>query len=119
LRRELNSERFSGNIPRIKLVRGGKIMNDSQFFDDTLLMGSAYTIMVERFKRLLGLFKNSSGGKVQRKKVKHMGGILVGICYNPFSESLCFLIRKHGIHLSILGCLLVCLTQHQNLGRGY
>jgi hypothetical protein len=39
LNRILEQERISKNIPGLKITRGVKIINNSQFADDTLLLG--------------------------------------------------------------------------------
>ena len=43
-------------------------MNHSQFFDDTLLMGGASSIIAKRFKTLLDKFMHYSGGQINYHK---------------------------------------------------
>jgi hypothetical protein len=60
LSRRLDKERRKKNISNIKIIRGAKRINHSQFFDDTLLLGGASTIIATRFKEALDTFKRAS-----------------------------------------------------------
>jgi hypothetical protein len=53
LGRQLEKDRTSKAIPDIKITRGMKKINHSQFVDDTLLIGGASIIMAKRFKTSL------------------------------------------------------------------
>jgi hypothetical protein len=48
-------------------------MNHLQFMNDTLLLGGASTVIVERFKCVLDHFINTSGGKVNNGKSQLYG----------------------------------------------
>jgi hypothetical protein len=71
--RKLEVERQVGNLLGIKLVRGVKSMIHSQFAEDRILLGGTSTIMTLRFKRVLDVFINSLGGRVNHKKIKIYG----------------------------------------------
>eukprot|EP00253_Pinus_taeda_P006959 PITA_06959 len=64
----LDQKRQSGLITGIKFEDGIKNINDSQFSDDTLLLGGASTIISRRFKSLLDKFMRYSGGKINYLK---------------------------------------------------
>jgi hypothetical protein len=51
--RKMEHECNIGNLPSIKVVRGVKRINHSQFVDDTILLGGASTIMENKFKNVL------------------------------------------------------------------
>lgn len=53
----------------INLVEGVKEINHAQFLDDTIFIGGASTIMVQRFKETLNTFYKVSGSKVNKEKI--------------------------------------------------
>jgi hypothetical protein len=64
----LEKERIANDLQGIMIVREVKAINHSCFVDDTLLIGGASTIMIERFKRILDQFLNAFSGKVNNGK---------------------------------------------------
>lgn len=68
LNKLLKSERNYGNLPEIKIVRGDKSINHSQFIDDTLLLEGASTIMMWRFQKVLDLYLQASEGLINHNK---------------------------------------------------
>jgi hypothetical protein len=68
LNRSLEHARKEKSIPGIKIVRGTKRLNHSQFVDDTLLISVSSTILAIRFKNILDLFTNTSGGLINNAK---------------------------------------------------
>jgi hypothetical protein len=62
------NERTKGNIAGLGIVRGVKSINHSQFVNDTILLGGVSTIMVSRFKQVLDLFLQVSGGSINYSK---------------------------------------------------
>jgi hypothetical protein len=53
LSRQLEKARLEKSIPRIKITRGARRINHSQFADNTLLLGRASS-MLEEFMKALG-----------------------------------------------------------------
>jgi hypothetical protein len=49
-------------------VRGVRRINNSQFVDDTLLLGGASQIMAQRFKLVLDQYEQASGGLINKNK---------------------------------------------------
>lgn len=69
LRRNLEQAREDGLFPRISITRNIKDVNNSQFADDTLLLGGASKIISLYFKCLLDNYLElSDGGLVNKKK---------------------------------------------------
>jgi hypothetical protein len=68
LNRRLEQERISKNIPGLKITRGVKRINNSQFVDDTLLLGGASHVMAQRFKTILDQYELASGGLISKHK---------------------------------------------------
>jgi hypothetical protein len=68
LGRQLEKDRTSKAIPGIKITRGTKRINHSQFVDDTLLIGGASIIMAKRFKTALENFTQASGALINNAK---------------------------------------------------
>eukprot|EP00253_Pinus_taeda_P013290 PITA_13290 len=64
----LENKRKSKEITGVDIVRGTKGINHSLFADDTLLIGGASSLMARRFKNILDLFLQASGGKLNNKK---------------------------------------------------
>ena len=54
----------------IKATRGVKAVNHAQFADNTILLGGASTIIVERFNGVLSNFIKASDGKGNSEKSK-------------------------------------------------
>jgi hypothetical protein len=73
LSRKLEHERVIGNLSGINIVRGVKIINHSQFTDDTILIGGACIIIASRFKLVLDFFISASRGKVNKQKSQFFG----------------------------------------------
>jgi hypothetical protein len=68
LNRSLEWESASGNIPGIKIAQGVKILNHSQFADDTILLSGASKILARRILRVLDTFIIVSGGSINKEK---------------------------------------------------
>lgn len=66
--KSLDHNRRVGLITGIKFGNGVKNINDSQFVDDTLLIGGASTTIARRFKILLDQYMDYSGGAVNVHK---------------------------------------------------
>eukprot|EP00253_Pinus_taeda_P016021 PITA_16021 len=65
---QLEHKRRIKEITGIDIVRGEKWINHSLFADDTLLIGGASSLMARRFKEVLDLFLQASGGKLNNSK---------------------------------------------------
>jgi hypothetical protein len=68
LNRRLEQERATRNIPGLKIARGVRRINNSQFVDDTLLLGGASQTMARRFKLVLDQYEQASGGLINKLK---------------------------------------------------
>jgi hypothetical protein len=68
LGRHLEKYRISKAILGIKIARGTKRLNHSQFVDDTLLIGGASLVMAKRFKYSLDNFTQASGALINNAK---------------------------------------------------
>jgi hypothetical protein len=68
LSRQLEKERIGKVIPGIKIARGVKRINHSQFVDDTLLLGGASIVMAKRFQTVLENFTQASGALLNNNK---------------------------------------------------
>eukprot|EP00253_Pinus_taeda_P025799 PITA_25799 len=64
----LENKRKLKEITGVDTVRGTKGINHSLFADDTLLIGGASSLMARRFKSILDLFLQASGGKLNNSK---------------------------------------------------
>jgi hypothetical protein len=53
LKRRLEQERITRNISGLKIARGVRRINNSQFANDTLLLGGASHVMVQIFKTVV------------------------------------------------------------------
>jgi hypothetical protein len=73
LSKKLEAERINGNLLRIKIVRGVKSLNHSQFADDTLLLGGASIIISTRFNQVLESFLLTSEGAINYQKCQIFG----------------------------------------------
>ena len=60
----------NGELRGLKIARGVKNANHSQFVDDTILLGGAFVIIAERFKKVISTFVKASDGKVSVVKSK-------------------------------------------------
>ena len=56
-----------------KITRGVKDVNHAQFFDDTLLLGGASTIIARKFKQQLDLYKEASMSQINYRKSQIFG----------------------------------------------
>jgi hypothetical protein len=68
LNRRLEQERTTRNISGLKIARGVRRINNSQFVDDTLLLGGASQTMARRFKLVLNQYEQASGGLINKLK---------------------------------------------------
>jgi len=68
LSRRLEFERQINSLQGISIVQGTKKLNHSQVVDDTLLLSGAFVVIAERFKAILDIFINASGGCVNKHK---------------------------------------------------
>lgn len=66
----LENKRRTKEITGVDIIRGTKGINHSLFADDTLLIGGASSLMARRFKIILDLFLQASGGKLNNNKCK-------------------------------------------------
>jgi hypothetical protein len=73
LNRKLDKDRENKLIPGIKIAQGVKRINNSQFVDDTILLGGASTILARRFKATMDDYTTASGGKVNELKSQIYG----------------------------------------------
>eukprot|EP00253_Pinus_taeda_P017777 PITA_17777 len=64
----LEKLRRKKEITGISIARETKEINHSLFTDDTLLIGGASSLMARRFKKMLDLFLQVSGGKLNNNK---------------------------------------------------
>jgi hypothetical protein len=98
----LEGERISGNFPGIKIVRGMKNLNHSQFVD-TLLMGGASTIIVERLKQVLDFIISASIGKVNHLKIQFFGWNESPHILHSISQNLQFSYQEEWTSFKYLG----------------
>jgi hypothetical protein len=68
LNRKLEQERITKNIHGLKIARGVKRINNSQFVDNTLLLGGASHVMAQRFKIILDQYEQVSRGLINKHK---------------------------------------------------
>jgi hypothetical protein len=68
LGRQLEKDQTSKGIPGIKIARGTKRINHSQFADDTLLIGGASIVIAKRLKNALDNFTQASGALINSAK---------------------------------------------------
>jgi hypothetical protein len=64
----LEHERATGNIIGLKIERGVRRINNSQFVDDTLLLGGASQIMARYFKLVLDQYGEALRGVINKHK---------------------------------------------------
>jgi hypothetical protein len=70
LSQKLEAERRIGRLTCLQIALGVKEINNSQFADDTLLLGASSPIITRRFKKLLDKFLIAFGGKINCSKSK-------------------------------------------------
>jgi hypothetical protein len=70
LRRRIDKEKRLGIILGIRIVRGTKRINHSQFFDDTLLLGRASNIIASYLKGTMEIFMTASKGLINYDKIQ-------------------------------------------------
>jgi hypothetical protein len=75
LDRRLEHERRTRSIHNLRIARGVKIINHSQFFDDILLTGGASKTIASHFKMVLDQYTLVSGGLFNKPKATYMLGI--------------------------------------------
>ena len=63
----------NGELRGLKIARGVKNANHSQFANDTILLGGASVIIAKRFKEVISTFLKASDGKVNASKTKIYG----------------------------------------------
>jgi len=68
LNKILEQERKTRNISRLKIMRGVRRINNSQFADDTLFLGGSFQIMAQIFKLVLDQYEQASGGLINKNK---------------------------------------------------
>jgi hypothetical protein len=105
----LDYERRVKRIPGIRIVRGDKRINHSQFVDDTLLISGVSIILTTRFKNIMDLFTEFSWVSLTTPKSNSKHGILA---HELQLQSLGFLAsysRKIGSSSSIWGSLLASI----------
>lgn len=68
LSRKLHNLQSSRDLKGIKIARGIRPINHSQFADDTILLGRASTLIATQFKKALDTFLKASNGKVNMRK---------------------------------------------------
>jgi len=70
LSRSLEQVRKEKAIPGIKITKGVKKVNHSQFADNTLLLGGASSIIARKFTTIPDEFMMVLGGKINRQKTQ-------------------------------------------------
>jgi hypothetical protein len=65
---KLAYERRTNNFPGLKITRGARRINNSQFVDDTLLLGGASQTMATIFKMVLDQYREATGGTINKHK---------------------------------------------------
>jgi hypothetical protein len=70
LSKRLEKERIEKTIPGIKIANGAKRMKNSQFVDDTLLMGGTSTILATRFNAVMEDYTTTSRGLINKEKIQ-------------------------------------------------
>jgi hypothetical protein len=73
LSRKLEVERRNGKLSGLRIERGVKEINHSQFIDDTLLLGAAIMCTTTHFQKTLNSFLPASGGKLNLLKCRIYG----------------------------------------------
>jgi hypothetical protein len=68
LNKRLDIERRNKTIPGIKIAQGVKRHNNSQFAEDTILLGGPSSIIARRFKWIMDDYTTTSGGLVNEAK---------------------------------------------------
>ena len=68
LGRQLEKDRASKDISCIKIARGTKRINHSQFIDDTILIGGASIVIAKRLKNALDNFTQALGALINSAK---------------------------------------------------
>jgi transposase len=69
LDRQLEKERTKNSIPPIKITRGERRINHSQYAYDTLLLGRTSSIIDKIFKEILEEFMRDSRGNINPHKI--------------------------------------------------
>jgi hypothetical protein len=64
----LDKEILQKSILGIKIVQGVKRINNSQFVDDTILLGGASSIISNRFKKVMDDYMTTSRGLINARK---------------------------------------------------
>ena len=71
--KKLQALQNNGELRGLQISKGVKNPNHSQFADDTIRLGGASIIIVERFKEVISTFLKASDGKVNATKTKIYG----------------------------------------------
>lgn len=72
-RRNLEKERLKGRLIGLKIARNVKLLNHSQFVNDTLLLGGASKVVVGLFKSVLDKYISLLGGFINKRKSQIYG----------------------------------------------
>jgi hypothetical protein len=70
LNRRLDHEKDIGNILGLKIARGLRRINNSQFVDDTLLLGGSSQTMARIFKLVLDQYEETSRVVINKHKIQ-------------------------------------------------
>ena len=71
--KKLQALQNNNELRGLKIARGVKNANHSQFADDTILLGGASVIIAEIFKEVISTFLKDSDGKFNAAKTKIYG----------------------------------------------
>ena len=74
MNKKLQALQNNGEPRGLKIARGVKNANHSQFADDTILLGGASVIIAERFKEVISTFLKLLMGKLMLPKLRSMAG---------------------------------------------
>jgi hypothetical protein len=108
LNRRLEWERLNGTIIGLRIARGVKRINHSQFVDDMLLLGGASRVIARRFKSILDQFTQIYGGLVNENKIQIYAWNIDACNLLELAQILSFPISKEWNFFKYLG-MPICL----------
>jgi hypothetical protein len=101
--RKLERGREIGNLPGLKISRGIKNTNHSQFIDENLYIGGSSTIIYSCFKSLLDSFIDASGGVVNERKIQVFGWHISPRIIHSIAQIFHFPLAENWTSLKYLG----------------
>jgi hypothetical protein len=107
-------ERRNGKLPGLRIARGVKEINHSQFVDDTLLLGAATVRTATRFQKTLNSFLAVFGGKLNLLKCKIYGWHVPGHIKEQIARIFGFPIITSWNHFKYLG-MPIFLSRYNSL----